>query len=81
MVEEGRGKRNMCGQGKHRPVCMEKQRGVCVLTHVHETLVPVSLLVCDMFALSRLQGTECDGKEGKPCPLSPLEVIAVVLRT
>lgn len=80
-VVQGREKGNMCCRGKHRPVCMGQQRGVCMLTHVHETLVSVSLLVCYMFALSRLQGTECDGREGKPCPPSPLEVISVVLRT
>lgn len=57
-----------------------KAEGVCLLTNVHETLVSVSPLCC-MFALSRLQGTECDRREGKPCPLPPLEVIPVVLKT
>lgn len=83
VVEEGRGKGNMCCQGKQGLVCMGKQRGVCMLTHGHETLVPVFLLVCCMFALSRLQGTEYDKRKGKPCPPSSLEVmnLSVVLRT
>lgn len=70
----------MC-QGKHRPVCMGKQRWVCLLTNVHETLVSMFPLVCCMFALSILQGTECDRREGKPCLLPPLEVIPMVLKT
>lgn len=69
--------------GKHGLACMGKQRGVCVLTHVHENLVSVFLLKCCMFALSRLQGTEYGKRKGKPCPPSSLEVmyLSMVPRT
>lgn len=48
-----------------------------MLTDVHKTLLSVSPPV----ALARLQGTECDRREGELCLLPPLEVMPVVLKT
>lgn len=42
---------SMCCRDKHRPVRMGKQRWVCLLTKLHETLLSVSPLLCCVICL------------------------------
>ena len=72
----------MCCQGKHRPACVEKWRGVCVYTHARRFGCACSLTHMKPWCLCRCVSQCCDHwcglclfyqdcreqREGKPCP-------------